>query len=75
VTAISEAVALFDVVPSSTTPITHFAIVLAPGMEGVIMNGDLSPASSFALEVGGLMHVMVDALTNASYGISGSKVF
>ena len=38
------------------------------------MNGDLGPTTSFALEIGGLVHVAVNAAMNASYSVSGGKM-
>ena len=72
-TAISKAVTVFNAMACSATPITHLAIVLAPCMDGPIANSDLGLMTSLALEIGGLVHVAVDAATNASYGISGGK--
>ena len=72
-TAIPETVAVFDVVACLTTPIAHLAIVLAPCMDGPIMDCGLGLAASLALEVRGLVHIMVDAAMNAGYGISSSE--
>ena len=71
--AVSEAMAVLDVVSSSAAPVTHLAVVLAPGMNGAIMNSDLSSMPSFAFEVGGLVHVAVDTATNAGDGVSGRE--
>jgi len=46
------------------TPIAHLAIVFAPGMHGMVANGDLSFASSFAFEIGSLVHVAIDVVAN-----------
>jgi len=73
VSAIAKGVTLLNVVAGLTTPITHLAIVLAPSMYGMIADGDLSSTASLALEVGGLMHVVVNTTANASYGVSGGK--
>jgi len=73
VLAVAEGVALFYVVACLTTPVAHFVVVFAPGMYGAITNGGLSPASSFALEVGGLVHVAVDVTADAGNGVGGSK--
>jgi len=75
VSAITERVALFYIVARLAAPITHLVVVFAPGMYGSIANGDLSPASSLALEVRGLVHVAVDAATDAGDGIGGSESF
>jgi len=75
VSAITKGITFFDVVARLATPITHFVVVFAPGMYGMIANGDLSPASSFAFEVRGLVHVAVDAATDAGDGIGGGKSF
>jgi len=72
-TAVSETVTVFDVVACLSTPVAHLAVVLAPCMNGSITNGDLGTTASLALEVGGLVHVAVDAMANTSYGISGGK--
>ena len=71
--AIPEAVTVFDVVACPATPIAHLAIVIAPCMDSPIADSDLGSTTSFALEVGGCVHVVVDAATNASYGISSGK--
>jgi len=74
VVAISEAVTVFDVVACPSTPVTHLAVVLAPCVNGLVANSDLGSAASFALEVGGLVHVMVDAMANVSYGVSSGEM-
>jgi len=51
-------------VTSLAAPVAYLAIVLAPGMNGAVTNGDLSFVSSFAFEVRSLVHVMVDAVAN-----------
>ena len=43
-------------------------------MNGMIADGVLGPMASLALEVGGLVHIMVDAMANASDSISGGKM-
>jgi len=58
-----------------TAPVTHFAIVLAPGMDGVVANCNLSPASSLAFEVEGFVHVVVDVATDAGDSIGGGESF
>ena len=73
--AITEGVALLDVVTHLATPIAHFTIIFAPSMHGVVANGNLSLVSSFALEVGGLVHIVVDATTYAGNGVGGGKAF
>ena len=73
--AIAKGIAFFYIVTHLATPITHFVVVLAPGMYGTIADGDLSPASSFAFEVGGLVYVAVDAATDAGDGVGGSESF
>jgi len=75
VSAIAKGVTLFNVVASLATPITYLAIVFAPGMYGAVMNSDLSPSSSLALEVGGLVHVAIDATVYMGNGIGGSESF
>jgi len=64
---------VFDIVTCPPTPITHFAVVLAPCVDGSIANGDLGSTASFAFEVRGLVHVAINATTNAGYAISGGK--
>jgi len=73
-TAISKAIAVLNIVPCLTAPVAHLAIVVAPCMDGLIAYSDLSSTTSFALEIGGLVHVTVDAATDASYGVSSGKV-
>ena len=73
VSAIAERIAFFDLVTSLAAPVAHFTIVLAPGMYGAVANGDLSPSSSLALEVGGFVHVAVNMVTDASNGVSSSQ--
>jgi len=69
--AIPKAVAVFNVVACPATPIAHFTIVLAPGVYGAVANGDLSPLSSLALEIGGLVHVAIDAMADAGNSVGG----
>ena len=71
--AVSEAIAVLDIMTGLPTPIAHLTTVLAPCMNGSIANGDLGSAASLALEIRSLVHVMVNAATNTGYGISGSK--
>jgi len=71
--AIPEAIAVLDIVTCLTAPITHLAIVLAPCMDGLITDCGLGSAASLALKVRGLVHVAVNAATNAGYGISSGK--
>ena len=66
---------LLDVVASPATPVAHLAIVLAPGMYGMVMDGDLSPSSSFAFEVGGLVYVTVNVSMDAGNGIGSGEMF
>ena len=75
VSAIAEGITFFNVMACLATPVAHFVVVLAPGMYGTIADGDLSPASSLAFEVRGLVHVTVDAVTDMGDGIGGSKSF
>jgi len=75
VLAVTKGIALFNVVPCLTAPITDFVVVFAPGMYGLIADGDLSLASSLAFEIGGLVHVAVNAATDAGDGIGGGKSF
>jgi len=69
----AERVAFFNVVACPTTPVTHLAIIFAPGMQGTVTDGNLSPTSSFAFEVGGLVHVAINATTYTGYGVGSSK--
>jgi len=73
VAAIPEAMAILDVVACPSAPIAHLAVVLAPCMDGLVVNGDLGLTASLALEVGGLVHVVVDATANARDGVSGGE--
>jgi len=75
VSAIAEGVAFFYVVTCLTAPVAHFVVVFAPGMYGMIANGDLSPTSSFAFEIRGLVHVAVNAATDTGDGIGGGESF
>jgi len=72
--AISEAVTVLDVMACPPTPIAHLAIVLAPCMNGLVANSYLGLTTSLALEVGGIVHIAIDATINASYGVSGGKM-
>ena len=72
--AISKAITVLDVVACPPTPIAHLAVVFAPGVYGAIANSDLSPTASLAFEVGGLVHVTINATADAGYGVSGSKL-
>jgi len=73
VSAIAEGVALFYIVTCLATPIAHFVVVFAPGVQGTVTDGSLSPSSSFAFEIRGLVHVTVNAATDAGNGIGGGK--
>jgi len=73
VLAIAEGVALFYVVTCLATPIAHFVVVFAPGMQGTVTDGSLSPSSSFAFEIRGLVHVAVNVATDAGNGVGGSE--
>ena len=42
-------------------------------MNCLIADGNLGLTTSFALEVGGLVHVAINAVTNAGYGVSGGE--
>jgi len=75
VSAITEGVAFLDIVTSLATPVTHFTIVLPPGMYGVVVDGDLSPLSSFALEIGSLVHVAINAMAYAGDSVGGGESF
>jgi len=75
VSAIAEGVALFYVVACLTAPIAHFVVVLAPSMYGAITDSNLSPASSFAFEVRGLVHVAVNAAMDTGDSVGGGKSF
>jgi len=71
--AISKAIAIFDVVACLPIPVAHFAVVLAPCVNGTIANSNLSSAASFALKIGGFVYVVVDAMSDTSYSISGGE--
>ena len=71
--AIPKAMAVFDVVACPPTPIAHLAVVFAPCMNSPIANGGLGPTTSFAFEIGGLVHIAVNAMADTSYGVSGGK--
>ena len=43
-------------------------------MDGPITDCSLGLAASFAFEVRGLVHVTINATTNAGYGVSSGKV-
>jgi len=73
VTAIPEAVTILDIVTCLATPIAHLAIVLAPCMDSPIAGCNLGSTASLALEVRGLVHVMVDAAANVSYCVSSGE--
>ena len=73
--AIPKAVTFLDVIPSPTTPVARFAIVLAPSIYGMVTNGNLSLVSSLALEVRGLVHVVVNAAIDTGDGIGSHKAF
>jgi len=73
--AVAKGIALFYVVACLTTPITHFVVVFAPSMHGMITNGGLSPASSLAFEVRGLVHVAVNVTMDAGNGVGGGESF
>jgi len=73
--AIAKAVALLNIVPGPSAPIAHLAIILAPGMDSAVVNGNLSLLSSLALEVRGAMHVVVNVMMDSGDSISGSKAF
>jgi len=73
VSAVAEGVALLYVVACLTAPVAHFVVVFAPGMYGAITNGSLSPVSSLAFEVRGLVHVVVDATADAGNGVGGGE--
>jgi len=75
VSAVAKRVAFFYVVTCFTVPVAHFVVVFAPGVYGMIADGNLSPTSSFAFEVWGLVHVAVNATTDTGDGIGGSKSF
>ena len=64
---------ILNVVACPAAPIAHLTVVLAPCMNSLVANGDLSLMTSLALEVGGLVHVAVNATVNAGDGISGGK--
>jgi len=74
VSAIAEGVILLYVVTCLATPIAHLVVVLAPGMQGTVADSSLSPSSSFAFEIRGLVHVAVDAATDTGNGVGGGKL-
>jgi len=71
--AISEAMTVLDVVACPPAPIAHLAVIFAPGMYGTVANSNLGSTTSFALEVGSLVHVAINAMANAGYGVGGRK--
>ena len=73
VSAITEGVTLFYIVTHLATPIAHFVVVFAPGMYGTVADGGLSPSSSLAFEVRGLVHVVVNTATDAGNGVGGGE--
>jgi len=73
VLAIAEGVTLLYVVTRLATPIAHLVVVLAPGMQGTVADSGLSPLSSFAFEIRGLVHVAVDAATDVGNGVGGGE--
>ena len=73
--AIADGIALFDIVPCFTTPVAHLTSVVAPSVYGMVVNGDLSPASSLALEIGGLVYVVVNMAMDTSNGIGSGQTF
>jgi len=75
VSAVAKGIALFYIVTCLAAPIAHLVIVFTPGMYGTIADGNLSPASSLAFEVRGLVHVAVDAATDAGDGVGSSESF
>jgi len=75
VSAITEGVAFLDIVTSLAAPVAHFTVVLPPGMYGVVADGDLSPLSSFALEIGSLVHVAINATAYVGDSVGGSESF
>jgi len=75
VSAIAEGVTFLNVVTCLTTPIAYLAIVFAPGMYGAIIDSDLSLSSSFAFEIGGLVHVAINVMAYLGNGIGGSEMF
>ena len=73
--AVAEGVTFLNVVACLAAPVTHFVVVLTPGMYGMITDSDLGSASSLALEIGGLVHVAVDVAMDTGDGIGGGKSF
>jgi len=73
--AVTKGVAFLNVVTRLAAPVAHLAVILAPGMHGMVADCDLSPSSSFAFEVGGLVHVTIDATAYVDNGIGGSESF
>ena len=75
VTTVPNAVTFFDVMACLSAPIAHLAVVLAPSVESSVTNCYQGSASSFALEVRGVVHVAIDASTNASDCVGSSESF
>ena len=75
VLAIAEGVALFYVVACLTAPIAHLVVIFAPSMYGMVVDSDLSFASSLAFEIRGLVHIMVNAVMDTGDSIGGGKSF
>jgi len=74
VAAVSEAVTVLDIVACLSAPVAHLTVVVAPCMDGPIVDGDLGLATSLAFEVRGFMHVVVNATTDTGYGVSSGKM-
>ena len=70
---VTEAVAFLNVVSGLATPVTGFAIVCSPGMDSAIVNGNPSFASLSSSEIGSGVVIAINAMADASNGISGSK--
>jgi len=73
VSAVAEAVAIFDIVTGLAAPVAHLAVILAPSMYGMVADGDLSSSPSLALKIGGLVHVAINVMAYMGNGIGGSK--
>ena len=65
--------AVLDAMACLSTPVAHLAVVFAPCVDGPIANSYLSLATSFAFEIRGCVHIVVDTMMNAGYGVSSSK--
>ena len=72
-TAVPEAITVFDVMACLSAPIAHLAVVVTPGMYGPVADCYLGSTASLAFEIWSLVHVAIDTTTNAGYGVSSGK--